>query len=135
MPEQMDEKRPFEASGSGVLPDLATLNKEDAKLELQKRPLCIICGRPSEAKVIAEAFGIEKNRLSGQNVEDVHNSHTFYLGSFQGRQKVDYYITSSLRQGIQSFAIHASMLFQSLKPQYAVHAGVCASYSGLETLK
>jgi hypothetical protein len=104
----------------------------DSKLRLLRRPLCIICGRPAEAEAIAKALGIDGDRILGREVEEIHDGHTFYLGSFhlgeKGEEKLDYYITSSLRQGIQSFTIHASILFHILRPRYAIHAGVCAAY-------
>src|SRR5436190_12968602 len=98
---------------------------------LRARPLCIVCARPAEAEGIAKSFGILGDRLTGREVADIHDAHTFYLGSFQvGDQRLEYYITSSLRQGIQSFATHVSVLFNILRPKYTIHAGVCAGYSG-----
>jgi hypothetical protein len=107
--------------------------QSDSKLRLLRRPLCIICGRPKEAEEIAKALGVEETRVLGREVEGINDGHTFYLGSFdlgdRREEKLDYYITSSLRQGIQSFAIHTSILFHILRPRYAIHAGVCASYA------
>jgi hypothetical protein len=107
--------------------------QSDSKLRLLRRPLCIICGRPKEAEEIAKALGVDENRVLGREVEGINDGHTFYLGSFdlgdKREEKLDYYITSSLRQGIQSFAIHTSILFHILRPRYAIHAGVCASYA------
>jgi hypothetical protein len=107
--------------------------QSDSKLRLLRRPLCIICGRPKEAEEIAKALGVEENRVLGREVEGINDGHAFYLGSFdlgdKREEKLDYYITSSLRQGIQSFAIHTSILFHILRPRYAIHAGVCASYA------
>ena len=106
---------------------------KDSKLKLLRRPLCIICGRPAEAEAIAVALGAYNTRVNGRDIDEIHDGHTFYLGSFGTEEKkLDYYITSSLRQGIQSFSIHASILFHILRPRYAVHAGVCAAYSGPE---
>lgn len=111
----------------------ASVVQSDSKLRLLRRPLCIICGRPKEAEEIAKALGIEENRVLGREVEGINDGHTFFLGSFdlgdKRAEKLDYYITSSLRQGIQSFTIHASILFHILRPRYAIHAGVCASYT------
>ena len=111
----------------------ASALQSDSKLRLLRRPLCIICGRPKEAEEIAKALGVEENRVLGREVEGINDGHTFYLGSFnlgdERAEKLDYYITSSLRQGIQSFAIHTSILFHILRPRYAIHAGVCASYA------
>ncbi|EXK76430.1 hypothetical protein FOQG_18827 [Fusarium oxysporum f. sp. raphani 54005] len=41
-----------------------------------------------------------------------------------------YYVTSSSRQGIQTFGVEAATLFSVLKPRYALHVGVCAAISG-----
>lgn len=96
---------------------------------LQSRPLCIICGRPAEAEAIAKEFGIEKNRFSGHEVDKVNNGHTFFTGSLDIKGvTLEYYVTSSIRQGIQSFTIHSSILFHILRPRFAIHAGVCAAY-------
>src|SRR5450432_4217753 len=59
----------------------------DSKLRLLRRPLCIICGRPAEAKAIAKALGIDKDRVSGRDVEGINDGHTFYLGSFDLGEK------------------------------------------------
>ncbi len=97
--------------------------------QLQSRPLCIICGRPKEAEGIAKELGVENNRVLGREVDKINDGHSFFTGSFDIRgQKLDYYITSSLRQGIQSFTIHASILFHILKPRFAIHVGVCAAF-------
>lgn len=97
--------------------------------ELRSRPLCIICGRPGEAEEIAKALGIadHAHRLQGHEVSGIQG-HAFYLGAFKldSGEKLKYYITSSLRMGIQSFTIHAAVLFNILKPRFVVHAGVCA---------
>ncbi|KAF1962461.1 purine and uridine phosphorylase [Byssothecium circinans] len=97
---------------------------------LRNRPLCIICGRPGEAEEIARTLGIEKNRITGDEVMKVNNAYTFYTGSFtlDSGEKLEYYVTSSLRQGIQSFTVCASVLFSILRPRFAIHAGVCAGY-------
>lgn len=98
---------------------------------LRDRPLCIICGRPGEAEEIAKAFGIKKNRITGDEVMKVNNAYTFYTGSFklQSGEDLPYYVTSSLRQGIQSFTVCASVLFSILRPRYVIHAGICAGYN------
>lgn len=97
---------------------------------LRNRPLCIICGRPAEAEGIAKALGIEKNRITGHEVLKVNNGYTFYIGSFtlESGEELQYYVTSSLRQGIQSFTVYASILFGILRPRFVIHAGVCAGY-------
>ena len=97
---------------------------------LRNRPVCIICGRPAEAEEIAKALGILENRLPGDEVEKVNDGHTFYLGSFKLQEgELEYYVTSSLRQGIQSFTVNASVLFSILLPRFVVHAGVCAGFN------
>jgi hypothetical protein len=97
---------------------------------LRSRPLCIICARTAEADEISKALGIEKNRISGDEVQMVHDGHTFYYGSFAllSGEKLPYYVTSTLDQGIQSFTVHASVLFSILQPRFVIHAGVCAGY-------
>ncbi|KAH8693402.1 nucleoside phosphorylase domain-containing protein [Phaeosphaeriaceae sp. PMI808] len=99
---------------------------------LRNRPLCIICGRPGEADEIAETLGIKNNRITGDEVMKVNNGYTFYTGSFtlKSGEELEYYVTSSLRQGIQSFTVCASVLFSILRPRFAIHAGVCAGYKG-----
>jgi len=106
---------------------------EDANSNLRKlrsRPLCIICGRPREAEEIAKALGIEghTHRLQGHEVSGMQG-HTFYLGAFTlaSGEKFPYYITSSLRMGIQSFTVHAALLFNTLRPRFVIHSGVCAA--------
>ncbi|KAF2269167.1 purine and uridine phosphorylase [Lojkania enalia] len=98
--------------------------------ELRNRPLCIICARAAEAEEIAKALKIENNRISGHEVQKVNNGYTFYLGSFRlnSDENLEYYVTSGLRQGIQSFTINASVLFSILHPRFVIHAGVCAGY-------
>lgn len=96
---------------------------------LRNRPLCIICGRPGEAEEIAKALGIFTKKIQGDEVDKVDDGHTFYLGSFKIREgNLDYYVTSSLRQGIQSFTVNAAVLFSILLPRFVIHAGVCAGY-------
>lgn len=96
---------------------------------LRRRPLCIICAKPSEADVIAERLQVKENKLLGREIAEINNDQVFYQGSFNLKHlKLDYYITSCQRQGIQSFAIQASFLFQILRPRYTLHAGVCAGY-------
>jgi len=100
--------------------------------KLRSRPVCIICGRPAEALEIAKVFGISRNqnRLHGHQVQKIKDGHTFFLGEFTlaGGEKLKYYITSSLRQGVQSFTVAAALLFNTLNPRFVVHAGVCAGY-------
>lgn len=99
---------------------------------LRSRPVCIICGRAAEALQIAKSLGIdgEKHRLSGHDVSMVRDGHTFYLGEFTlaSGDVLKYYITSSLRQGIQSFSVSAALLINTLEPRFILHAGVCAGF-------
>jgi hypothetical protein len=105
-----------------------------SKLRLLKsRPLCIICAKPQEAAIIAETLQITKDHISGHDIPEINDGHNFYLGTFeigegQKKRRLEYYVTSSLRQGIQAFATHVGILFHILRPQFAVHAGVCAGY-------
>lgn len=89
-----------------------------------------MCGRPGEAEEIAKTLGIENNRITGDEVMKVNNAYTFYIGSFklESGEELQYYVTSSLRQGIQSFTVCASVLFSILRPRYVIHAGICAGY-------
>lgn len=99
---------------------------------LRSSPVCIICGRPAEAQRIAQALGIDDDahRLGGHQVSMVRDAHTFYLGEFKlaSGDNLKYYITSSLRQGIQSFAVSAAILINTLSPRFVLHAGVCAGF-------
>lgn len=115
------------------LPAMSTDKESRSNLRrLRSRPVCIICGRPAEAQQIARALGIddEKHRLSGHDVSMVRDGHTFHLGEFKlpSGDILKYYITSSLRQGIQSFAVSAAILFNTLSPRFVLHAGVCAGF-------
>lgn len=106
-----------------------------SKLRLLKsRPLCIICAKPEELKIIAETLEISKDHISGYDIPEINNGHDFYLGTFRissddGDRDLEFYVTSALRQSIQTFAVHAGALFHVLRPQFAVHAGVCAGYA------
>jgi hypothetical protein len=105
-----------------------------SKLRLLKcRPLCIICAKPQEAQLIAKTLQITKDHISGHDIPEINNGHNFYLGTFSWgtgdkKRNLEYYVTSSLRQGIQAFSTHVGILFHVLRPQFAVHAGVCAGY-------
>lgn len=100
---------------------------------LCNRPVCIICGRPAEAETIAKALGIYENRIHGHDIQKVKDGYTFYLGAFKlpSGGELEYYVTSSLRQGIQSFTINAAILFSILRPRFVIHTGVCAGYNDL----
>jgi nucleoside phosphorylase len=99
---------------------------------LRSRPVCIICARPSEAQRIAKALGIDSDEhmINGNDVTMVKDGYTFYLGEFNLRSGdvLKYYITSSLRQAIQSFTISAAILVNVLAPRFILHAGVCAGF-------
>jgi hypothetical protein len=96
---------------------------------LRNCPVCIVCGRPGEAKDIAEALGIAGNILQGHEVAEFDDSRTFYYGSFElANDHLDYLVTSSHRQGIQSFNVSVALLLHILRPRFVVHAGVCAGY-------
>jgi hypothetical protein len=105
-----------------------------SKLRLLKsRPLCIICAKPQEAEIIARTLEITADHISGLDIPEINDGHNFYLGTFiigegEKARNLEYYVTSSLRQGIQAFATHVGILFHVLRPQFAVHAGVCAGY-------
>jgi hypothetical protein len=106
-----------------------------SKLRLLKsRPLCIICAKSQEARTIAETLDITGDLISGHDIPEIDNGHNFYLGTFtwgsgEKQRKLEYYVTSSLWQGIQAFATSVGILFHVLRPQFAVHAGVCAGYA------
>lgn len=85
-------------------------------------------GKAEEARLIATALEANSETINGATVDGVNNRHTFYLGQIDllNDKKLEYYITSSLRQGLMHFATHAAIIFQVLRPKVAVHAGVCA---------
>lgn len=101
-------------------------NRDQARLEdLKKAPLCIVCGRDSEARLIAKILGLK----SFGRVARVNESFEFYTGKIEIKvHRVSCYVTSSLDQGIQSFSTSVTALFSILKPKYAIHAGTCAGY-------
>ncbi|OCT47537.1 Phosphorylase superfamily protein [Cladophialophora carrionii] len=67
-------------------------------------------------------------KSAGPPSKGINNNHVFYLGvlNLVGERKLEYYITSSLRQGLVHFATHAGILFQVLRPWFAIYAGVFA---------
>jgi hypothetical protein len=103
---------------------MSSTKKSDTKLRLlRRRPFFIICAKPSEADIIVERLQVEDHKLLGREIAEINNDQVFYLGSFNLKEKkLDYYITSAWRQGLQSFLIQASILFQILRPRYTVHA-------------
>lgn len=110
---------------------MAPSAKEGENLRrLRDCPVCIVCGRPGEAEAVAKALGILNQKLQGHEVAEVDNAHTFYHGEFDlpSGEKLGYVVTSSTRQGIQSFTVHTALLFHILRPRFVIHAGVCAGY-------
>lgn len=124
---------PFSLLQIGVVYLLSTTSLKvfsmatDNLRKLRNCALCIICGNPREAEIIAkEMEAIEE--INGSSVYGVNKNHTFYIGTLHlnENKKLNYYITSSLRQGLMHFATHAGILFQLLRPRFAIHAGCCA---------
>lgn len=107
-----------------------TVTQGENLRRLRDCPVCIICGRPGEAAAIAKALGIETQVFQGHEVAEVDSAHTFYYGEFDlvSGEKLGYVLTSSTRQGIQSFTVHAALLFHILRPRFVIHAGVCAGF-------
>lgn len=98
---------------------------------LQSCKLCIICAKSAEAAIVKNSFCLG-TKISGTDVAELPEGCRkldFYLGSFKLNKggSLLYYVTSTSRQGIQSFASQAAILFSILKPKYAVHVGVCAA--------
>lgn len=94
--------------------------------------LCIICAKPREAITLAREFNLE-TIISSDLVDGISQGQRldFHIGSFTlGNSSIPYYVTSTSRQGIQTFGIEAATLFSILKPRYALHVGVCAAISG-----
>ncbi|OJJ78118.1 hypothetical protein ASPBRDRAFT_656341 [Aspergillus brasiliensis CBS 101740] len=103
---------------------------------LKSRPLCIICAKPQEVQIVARTLQITKDHISSSDIPELGDGYDFYLGTFNIISKdggearsLEYYVTSPYRQGIQTFSIQAGTLFHVLRPQFAVHAGVCAGYA------
>jgi hypothetical protein len=103
---------------------------------LRSRPLCIICAKPEEVQVFARNLQIQNDHISSADIPELGDGYDFFLGTFRIISKkkdvearnLEYYLTSPVRQGIQTFAIQAGTLFHILRPRFAVHAGVCAGY-------
>lgn len=95
--------------------------------KLRNSPLMIICANPREAGLIAR-FMDAKDRVSGSTVNGINNNHMFYAGKLhlRNRKQLNYYVTSSTRQGLMHFATQAGILFHQLRPRFAIHAGCCA---------
>jgi hypothetical protein len=72
-----------------------------------------------------------RTTINGYLVDQIAAGHNFYLGTLSTDPiKFPYYITSTTRQGIQSFAAQSAALFSVLKPDFVLHVGVCAAISG-----
>ncbi|KAL3247308.1 hypothetical protein ABHI18_012456 [Aspergillus niger] len=102
---------------------------------LKSRPLCIICAKPQEVQIIARTLGIREGHISSNDIPELVDGYNFYLGTFNiipkdggTARRLEYYLTSPDRQGIQTFSIQAGTLFHVLRPRFVVHAGVCAGY-------
>ncbi|KAH9209898.1 hypothetical protein DL95DRAFT_476159 [Leptodontidium sp. 2 PMI_412] len=102
---------------------------------LRSCKLCIICAKSAEATTVKTSLFL-KTKISGKDVAELppgSSGQDFYLGSLtlkdSDSDSLSYYVTSTSRQGIQSFAAQSAALFSVLKPTYAVHVGVCAAIS------
>jgi hypothetical protein len=76
---------------------MSSTKKSDTKLRLlRRRPLFIICAKPSEADIIVERLQVKDHKLLGREIAEINNDQVFYLGSFNLKEKkLDYYITSA----------------------------------------
>ncbi|KAK4506216.1 hypothetical protein PRZ48_004181 [Zasmidium cellare] len=107
---------------------------------LRNCALAIICARPKEATIISSMLKTSTT-ISGDNVDGVDNGHEFMLGEMKivtGKattQKLKFYVTSSLSQGLVPFAISAGALISVLRPRFAIHAGICAGNGNLKNAK
>jgi hypothetical protein len=103
---------------------------------LRTRPLCIICAKPEEVQVFARNLQIQNEHISSTDIPELGDGYDFFLGTFkivskkrdEEARNLEYYLTSPDRQGIETFAIQGGTLFHILRPQFVVHAGVCAGY-------
>jgi hypothetical protein len=97
---------------------------------LQSCKLVIICAKSAEAVIVKDELHLGTH-IPGTDVAELPPgaTHDFWLGSLPLRERgsLSYYVTSTSRQGIQSFALEAATLFSILKPTYAIHVGVCAA--------
>ncbi|KAK4139141.1 nucleoside phosphorylase domain-containing protein [Dichotomopilus funicola] len=94
--------------------------------------LCIICAKPREANTLVESYHLGLGtKISGDHVDGIPERHDFHVGEFELKDgsKVSYYVTNTSRQGIQTFAMESATLFSILKPEFAIHVGVCAAIS------
>lgn len=103
---------------------------------LQSCKLCIICAKAAEAEIVRQHF-CTRTKISGMDVACLPIGCArldFYVGSFALTKggSLSYYVTSTSRQGIQSFASQTAILFSILKPKFAVHVGVCAAIDKFE---
>lgn len=106
----------------------ASYRQKDNLRRLRNCAVCIICGKASEAAEIAKALDCH-TRLRGHDLAELENGLTFHIGSMklQDGDELDYVVTASTRQGIQSFAICAAPLLCVLRPKFVIHTGVCAA--------
>ena len=99
--------------------------------------LAVICARPKEANIIADMLKTHTT-ISGDSVDGVDSGHEFMMGEMKiekggdERQKLRFYVTSSLSQGLVPFAISSSALISVLKPRFVIHAGICAGNGNLK---
>ena len=112
----------------------AASSTKQLKLEnlatLQSCRLCIICAKTTEAAIVKEQLEPGQT-IPGRLVEGIPAGHDFDLGVIKTKAgELPYYITAVSRQGIQSFAVEAAVLFSVLKPEHAIHTGVCAALGG-----
>lgn len=114
-----------------------SVKQGDNLRKLRNCAVCIICGKASEAEGIAKALKITESRLRGHEIAEVENGFTFYVGklTLTSGEEISYSVTSSTRQGIQSFAISAALILHILQPRFVLHAGVCAARKPDEELK
>lgn len=111
-------------------PDIALLRKRNTET-LRSCQLCIICARAQEADAVVERLALN-TAIEGRLVDDTTKGQMFHIGTFSGMdgKEIPFYVTNTTRQGLQSFATQASSLFTLLKPDYAIHVGVCAAITG-----
>ena len=97
---------------------------------LQSYRLCIICAKTTEAEIVKKQLKATQT-IPGHLVKGIASGHDFSLGVIKTKDgELPYYITAVSRQGIQSFAVEAAVLFSVLQPEYAIHAGTCAALGG-----
>jgi hypothetical protein len=95
--------------------------------KLRSIPVCIVTANPDEAENLQSKMKGTWARVRDVEILGVHGGLTFFTGQVMGKDGAAHaaYITSCTRPGTQTFAIECSSLLRALKPQYAVHVGVC----------